>query len=103
VVVNRWLTAPDRRFDQSALERLARGSPEERAAAACLDVIGRLARVAERQHDALSLLEREAPPIRTVLVPEMTVEAVDREALGHVADVVLGRTEGPIGRRPTLS
>jgi anion-transporting ArsA/GET3 family ATPase len=103
VVVNRWVDAPALEVPEAALERLASGTPEERAAGAVLRLVQPLQELRSREEVALEAFVRAHPAVGVVRVPEMAADLGDRESLAAVSAAILGRKTGPPGRMATLS
>jgi anion-transporting ArsA/GET3 family ATPase len=100
VVVNRWRQAPAVDVDPEIAERLRAGSPEQRAAAACLDVAGRLRGLERRGEEAVTAFRRQHPRTALASVPELPLDVHDRLGVDLVAAHLLGG--GTRGTRPVV-
>lgn len=85
VVVNRWRHAPSLRAPEDVRERLAAGTPNERAAAACLDTAERLAAIEEREAGATEPFAERHPEIPLTFVPQLPLDVHDVPGLEQVA------------------
>lgn len=90
VVVNRWRRAPPVEVDPELSGRLESGSAEDRAAAACLAVAGRLRAPERRGADAVASFTRDHGDVSLSTVPELPLDVHDRLGIDLVAGRLLG-------------
>ncbi|HEX9377601.1 MAG TPA: ArsA-related P-loop ATPase [Actinomycetota bacterium] len=85
VVVNRWREAPPLSAPGAAVERLAAGSTEEQAAAACLGLAERLVALERRGAAAVEAFAADHPDVQVTTVPELPLDVHDRIGVDTVA------------------
>ncbi|MDP9342674.1 MAG: AAA family ATPase [Actinomycetota bacterium] len=90
VVVNRWVEAPSLTAAPGVVERLAPGSPPERAAAACLEIGERLRAVEARGRAAVKPFASAYPEVPLTYVPELPLDVHDRAGLDRMAAHLFG-------------
>jgi anion-transporting ArsA/GET3 family ATPase len=90
VVVNRWRKAPRLDVGPQVAAGLRAGSgAEDRAAAACLDVVDRLRALERRGADAVAEFRDGHDDVPVATVPELPLDVGDRIAVDRVASHLL--------------
>jgi len=90
VVVNRWREAPRVAGAQGARDRLAGGTTDEQAAAACLGLAERLAALEGRGAAAVEAFGAERRGVPVTTVPELPLDVHDRIGVDTVAGHLMG-------------
>ena len=94
-VVNRWSEAPSLDAPADVVRLLHDGSPEERAAAACLDLAHRIGLLEARGRSAIEGFSRSHPELDLTVVPELPPGLSGREELDAVASALFGPSDHP--------
>ena len=84
VVVNRRLEAPAPRAPQDVRARLAEGTADQRAAAACLEVADGLGAIEQRESSATEPFARRHPNVPLTYVPQLPLDVHDVDGLEQV-------------------